>query len=292
MTDIGIVGTGALLSGIVKCLLADGHNVSVSTDQARHDVEPLLARGATEQPTVTSLLGGSDTIISWTGTASDTLIAHRAIAEHLGAGQLWIDLTALDPATARDLARNIESRGGIYADAPVNGTSQQAERGELTSLVGCRRERFNRIKRVVGSYSNYVQRFGDPGAGLTARLLNSFVAQGTATLLAEAFETARHNHIDWRALHDVMSAGPAHSAMLEEIVAVTLDGIRKSQPSVASARRDVNDYRDLIRQLSGNSSCLADAVFAKLDNACSVGRGERPISNLLAAADNDGNKST
>lgn len=287
MTDIGFIGAGIsesrpMVAGIVARLQATGHRVSIAADHDQQATDLLTGEGAVTQPNAAALVANSDAIMSWVGDAAGVESLSDQIVPLLQADQLWIDLTTSDPDMARDLATTVESRGAVFADAPVFGPPQHALNGELVSLVGCRREKFNRIKQVIRPYASIVQRFGDPGAGVTAKLLNDFVAQGTAMLLAEAFENARHTDLDWRALHDIMCAGEANSAMLEQIVATTLDGpARDDQPSLASARKDVSTYRRLTQQLNGHSSCLADAVFAKLDTACKAGHGEQQISKLL-----------
>lgn len=288
MADIGLIGTGALAAGIAKCLLTRGHCVLTATPHGHPDADPPLTGSAIEHLTYGSLIDRCETIITCSLDATANPPLPERIIARLSADQLWIDMATADPAHAKELAKRAEHGGGIYADAPVIGSPQLAERGELTSLVGCRREKFNRIKHVVGAYSTTVQRFGDPGAGLTAKLLNDFVAEGTALLLAEAFRTARRSDLDWRALHEVMSAGPANSAMLEQLIATTLDGSTDTyQLSAAEARNDIDNYRRLSRQHNARSSNLADAVFETLDTACRAGYGERRLARLLEQSAND-----
>lgn len=293
MADIGFIGAGDLGSGpagadIVARLLASGHRVYFATTTNQQNPDVFLSHGAIAEPSIAALVARTATIMSWVSDAAGVQSLSDQIVPALKTDQLWIDMTTSDPGLARDLADAIEARGAIFADAPVARPPQFARSGDLVSMVGCRREKFNHIKQVIRPYSSIVQRFGDPGAGLTAKLLSDFVARGTAILLAEAFENARHTQLDWRALHDIMSAGDANSAMLEQIVTTTLDGpARFDQPSLANARKDVSSYRRLTEQLNGRSSCLADAVFAKLDTACKAGRGEQQISKLLEHGDDD-----
>lgn len=72
----------------------------------------------------------------------------------------------------------------------------QAEAGELGSIVGCDEASFPRIREIVSGYSKTVQRVGDVGTGHYAKLLNNFVTQGTAVLLAEAYCRARDKGVD------------------------------------------------------------------------------------------------
>ena len=73
----------------------------------------------------------------------------------------------------------------------MTGGPPQAASGELASLVGCDEADFPTVEAVVGAYSKLVLRFGEAGAGHTAKLLNNLVSQGTMALLAEAYGLAR-----------------------------------------------------------------------------------------------------
>ena len=118
------------------------------------------------------------------------------------------------------------------------------------------------------------------GAGHAAKLLNNFVTQGTAVLLAEAFAMAGRVGVDRHALLDVMKAGAARSGTLEKMVVPALEGdYDGARFSLANARKDVSYYRDLAR--ANGDARLADALVAVLDATVEAGHGARFVSRLL-----------
>jgi len=284
MSDVGFIGIGKMGSGMARRVMLAGLTVAVVAHQKREAIDVLVREGADEFGSTQELVQNCPTIVTCVSDA----IAVESIAEqiipHLGSSHMWIDATTSDPETSREICRQLEGKGAVFADAPVTGGPLQAKRGELASLVGCKREKFNRVKSVVGHYSTIVQRFGDPGTGHTAKLLNNFVTQSTGALLAEAYARARRAGVDWRALCDVMCTGAARSGTLEKVVGPALDGHRSSnQFSLVHARKDIAYYRRLCERMDGQPSELADAAYAILDRAVADGLGEENVSALLEA---------
>jgi 3-hydroxyisobutyrate dehydrogenase-like beta-hydroxyacid dehydrogenase len=282
MTTIGFIGAGMMGEGMIRCLMSAGHEVSVVAHCNRTRIDDLVADGAREAATRSELARNCEVIITCVSGAFAVQDVADDILPVLGRHQLWIDATTSDPEVTRRIAEDAEAAGFVFADAPVTGGPPMAARGELASLVGCRREKFNRVKAIVGAYWCLVQRFGEPGAGHTAKLLNNFVTQSTGMLLVEAFDRARRAGVDWRALYDVMCVGAARSGTLEKMVGPALEGhFDGSQFSIANARKDLDYYRSLSAAMDGRPSGLANAAFEILDAAVGEGHGQDHVSSLL-----------
>ena len=178
-------------------------------------------------------------------------LAERVVPA-LGPGRVWIDVTTSRPALIREIAAAVQDRGAAFADAPVTGGPPQAASGELASLVGCAEEDFPAVEVVVGAYSKLVLRFGEVGAGPTAKLLNNLVSQGTMALLAEAFGLARAHGVAWRPLYEAMSAGAARSGTLEKSVGPALEGdYDGARFTIANAAKDLRYAVELADTPSG-----------------------------------------
>ena len=202
---------------MARRLMSAGLTVSVVAHQKRDAIADIVNDGAHEATSNQELARTCPTIVTCVSDATAVESIADQIVPYLGPGQLWIDATTSDPEMTQRIWLQVEATGAVFADAPVTGGPMQAKSGELSSLVGCRREKFNQVKAVVCHYSTIVQRFGEPGAGHTAKLLNNFVTQATGALLAEAYGRARRAGVDWRALYDVMWTGAARSGTLEKV---------------------------------------------------------------------------
>lgn len=277
---LGFVGTGLMGTGMALCALRAGHAVAVGGGRSAGSADRLVARGAERAATLSDLAAGRDAVVLCVSDPDAVRSVMGEIDGALASGTLVVDATTSDPALTRELAAALEPRGVALADAPVTGGPPEAESGGLASLVGCREDDWPRVRDLVGCWSRTVRRFGDPGAGHLAKLLNNFVTQGTAVLLAEAFAAAREHGVDAAALRDVMKAGAARSGTFEKTVVPAVDGdYDGARFSLRNSRKDVRLYREAIGR--DGDPRLAEAVLATLDAANHVGHGERFISRLL-----------
>ncbi|WP_171052548.1 NAD(P)-dependent oxidoreductase [Ruegeria sediminis] len=283
---VGFIGLGMMGAGMARRIMGAGYPLTVTANRSRTAIEPLLRDGAAEAATPAELAAACDVVLSCVpdGPAVEKLAEH--IVPVLGPGKLWIDATTSDPAVTERVAARVAAAGAAFADAPVTGGPPQAERGELASLVGCAVEDFAAVEAVVGTYSKVVRRFGEVGAGHTAKLLNNFVSQGTMILLAEAFGAARRKGIDWTALYDVMAAGAARSGTLEKAVAPALKGdFDGSRFTIANAEKDLRYVVQLFSDEAMPGTEVAKILHAILAERVASGDAERFVSRLL---DQDG----
>ncbi|MEM1345081.1 MAG: NAD(P)-dependent oxidoreductase [Pseudomonadota bacterium] len=282
---IAVVGAGLMGAGMARCFLRAGHGVRVLAHRNRAPIDALVGEGAEEAVSLAALVSDCEVLFSCVSNARVIEAIAETALPRLGVGALWIDATTSEPAVSARLAAEMAERGAVFADAPVTGSPAQAEAGQLASLVGCAEEAFARVEAVIGCYSKLVQRFGGPGTGHAAKLLNNFVTQGTVALLAEAYTTARRQGIDWTALHAVMSTGAARSGTLEKMVGPALSGdYAGSQFSLRNAHKDIDCYRRAIAEAEGRESALALAILTLFESAIDAGHGERYVSALLDPA--------
>ena len=278
--DIAVIGTGLMGTGMALGALRAGHRVTIGGGRSVGSADRLAGEGASRAATMTELAGGREAIVLCVSDAEAVRAVMSEIDGALASGMLIVDATTSDPAVTRELAAMLEPRGIAFADAPVTGGPPQSESGDLASLVGCRETDWPRVRDLVACWSRTVRRFGEPGAGHLAKLLNNFVTQGTAVILAEAFAAAREHGVDAAALRDVMMAGAARSGTFEKTVVPAIEGNYDGAAfSLRNARKDVRYYREAVAAKTDDR--LASAILATLDAANEAGHGERFVSRLL-----------
>jgi len=258
---VGILGAGLMGAGIARCLLKAGHPVVVCVHRNRGPVTPLLEDGATEADNPVSLIQRVDTLVTCLPNADVVMTVGDDILPHLRPGQSWIDVTTSRPEVSEHLAARLRERGAIFADAPVTGGPNEAREGRLASLIGCAEEHFAKIETFVSAYSKTVRRFGDPGRGHAAKLLNNLVTQGTTVLLADAFQCAARLGVDQNALFEAMMAGAARSGTLEKAVTPALQGhFDGARFTIENAAKDLRYGRDLIESIAPHRARVVTAL--------------------------------
>ncbi len=92
-------------------------------------------------------------------------------------------MSTVAPATARDLHAAAAAGWVAYLDAPVSGSTPQAEQGQLVVLVGGDAALFERGKPLLLAMGKSAEHLGGPGAGSTAKLaINAMLAVGVQAL--------------------------------------------------------------------------------------------------------------
>ena len=280
---VGFIGLGLMGEGMARRLMAAGHAMTVLAHRRREVVEALRAEGAAEAEDAADLAARCEVVLTCVPDADAVAALAERVVPALGPGHLWIDVTTSRPALTRELGVAVRARGAAFADAPVTGGPPQAASGELASLVGCDEADFPAVEAVVGAYSKVVLRFGEVGAGHTAKLLNNLVSQGTMALLAEAYGLARAHGVAWRPLFEAMSAGAARSGTLEKSVGPALGGdYSGARFTIANAAKDL---RYVVELAGAPDSCpVASAVHEALRTQVDAGHAEVFVSRLLDPA--------
>jgi 3-hydroxyisobutyrate dehydrogenase-like beta-hydroxyacid dehydrogenase len=114
------------------------------------------------------------------------------LAAHAKPGTVIAIHSTISPATAAELAEQLEPQGIHVVDAPVSGSGRAAKKGELATMVGATDEAFDLIKEPFSKWASLIIHAGEPGAGTRMKLARnmlhfiSFAAACEASKLAEA----------------------------------------------------------------------------------------------------------
>jgi len=284
---IGLIGAGLMGHGMAINLLKAGHQVRVMAHRNRARVDDLVARGAVEAQDVDTVAGDTDVILLCVSTSKVVEETIGKLRPHLRGGQIIVDAGTSEPETTRRLARELGRIGVGYADAPVTGGPEQAERAELGVLCGADDKTFAAIEPMLKCFATTIRHFGPAGSGHTAKLISNYLVTGMIALVTEAFAAARKAGLDWGDLYEVMLNGSGNSGVLRKIVAPALagdfDGYRFS---IANAAKDIGYYMELAEKLDCGSD-LAAAVAQHFAKAVETGHGGRNVSHLLDPAIDD-----
>lgn len=91
-------------------------------------------------------------------------------------GKALIQMSTISPQESLLIKERIENLEGEYLEAPVLGSVQQAEAGELIVMVGGTSESFNKWKKVLKNFGQTVLHIGDVGKASSLKLaLNQLI---------------------------------------------------------------------------------------------------------------------
>ena len=185
---VGFIGLGAMGSRMASRLLAAHHDVVVY-DRTLEKARPLEQGGAQVAATARELAAGVDIVFSSVtndAALEQVMFTPDGVLAGARPGTVVIDMSTVSPRTSRRLHEAARSNGVSVLDAPVSGSTVQAEQGQLVIFVGGEEDVYQKcqpILSVLGSKTFYL---GSSGAGATMKLcVNTLLGLGVQAL-AEA----------------------------------------------------------------------------------------------------------
>lgn len=216
--NIGFIGLGVMGTPMAKNLLKYGHTVYVN-DINILSVKKLEENGAEPVGDLEEMASRAEVIITMLPSGrivKDVLLdEERGIGRHLKKGHIVIDMSSLTAGDALEIDGALRRKGIIYADAPVSGGEPMAISGELSVMMGCDEEQFQKLKDIVHPMSKSVTRVGNVGAGSTVKLANQIIVNLNIVALSEAAVLARKMGIELETMFEAIRNGLAGSNVME-----------------------------------------------------------------------------
>lgn len=190
MLTVAVVGVGAMGSRIALRLLDAGHEVLI-WNRSPGKTGPLVLRGATVVPTPREAASRSRMLITMLA-GPQALCAVSEGPDGIAAGShpglIVVEMSTVGPAALRQLA-SLLGPGACLVDAPVVGSTGEAESGTLTIFAGGSAAAVDQAEPLLATLGTVV-RAGPPGAGAAAKLVANAALFGTLTILGETLALA------------------------------------------------------------------------------------------------------
>lgn len=282
--SVGLIGVGLMGHGIGKNIVAKGYPLTVLAHRNRAPVEDLLAKGAKEVKSARELAQASDVIILCvTGSpqVEETIFGKDGVLEGLRSGTVVVDCSTAEPGSTMKVAAAIAGKGGRFVDAPLVRTPKEAEEGRLGVMTGGDPEVIKEIRPILECFAEAIVHAGGIGAGHTLKLINNFIALGTAAAVAEGIATAARAGVDMTALRDVVSSGGANSVMFERLIKVPLaNDDTAAKFAISNAAKDLRYYTNMAENLPV-AGFVAEAVHQTFIMALNRGYKDKFVPRLV-----------
>lgn len=137
------------------------------------------------------------------------------------AGQLLINTTSNSPRASLDLYRSAAARGIAAVDAPVSGSTPEAQNAQLVVLAGGDDEALARARPFLEKIGKAVHHIGGPGQGSIMKLVVNGIMGAGMMALTEALGYGLKAGIKRDTLFDVLDGvaviSPHHARKLKTI---------------------------------------------------------------------------
>jgi 3-hydroxyisobutyrate dehydrogenase len=273
---IGFLGLGYMGSRMARRLLTAHYRVTVynrSVDKA----QPLLGAGAAFAETPSAVAAESDVILyslADDAAVKEVILGPDGVLAGVRRGSILIDLSTVLPETSRAVSTSALSRGVAAIDAPVSGSTAQAEQGTLIIFVGGDSEAYASSAPILDALGRH-EYMGASGAGATMKLVTNTLLGLGIQALAEAIALGRKAGLSTTRMLDVLGSTAVVSAAQKG----KFENVARGEFPVAFALRMMSkDFGLILRLAESLSVAMPAAAVAKqidtVEQARSRGREE------------------
>ncbi len=225
--DIGVIGLGAMGSGMARSLRRAGWRVHVC-DVRAGAAEAFAAEGGVACAGPAELAVRCGIVVSVVVNAAQTeavLFGDGGAAAAMRPGSVFIMCSTVDPGWSIALEQRLAERGLLYLDAPISGGAAKAASGEMTMMTAGRPEAYAQAGDALDAMAAKVYRLGDrAGNGSKVKIINQLLAGVHIAAAAEAMALGLREGVDAAALYEVITHSAGNSWMFENRMAHVLAG--------------------------------------------------------------------
>lgn len=282
MTQVTVLGLGAMGSRMAKSLLKAGHKVTVWNRTAAA-AEPLIAEGAATAPSPREAVRASQFVIAMLrdDEASRFVWLHPETGAFAGMdeGAVAIESSTLTVACVRELSRHADDQGVAFLDAPVLGSRPQADAGALIHLAGGHEDVLARTMPLLRCMGSAVHHAGPVGNGAALKLVVNALFGIQVAALAELLGVLRKSGVDCAKASEIIGQTPVCSLAAKGALASMLAGNFAPMFPVELVHKDFGYVRRLAES-SGARMPVGDAAANVMGDAVSRGMGAENLTGV------------
>ncbi|MBS1024797.1 NAD(P)-dependent oxidoreductase [Gluconobacter cerinus] len=212
---IGFIGYGAMAQRMGANLRRAGYSVVAFAPSGGKDETEML-------PSPRAIAEAADVIILCVpndAAENQSLQGENGMLAGISAGKLVLDTSTVSPEQALALAKIAAENGFVVLDAPMSGSTPEAETGDLVMLVGGDAETVERAKPILDVVGKLTIHAGPAGSAARLKLVVNGVMGATLNVIAEGVSYGLKAGIDRDVLFDTLQqvavVSPHHKRKLK-----------------------------------------------------------------------------
>ena len=280
---VAVLGTGIMGAAMARNLLSAGMEVR-AWNRSREKAEPLAQEGAEVADNPADAAKGADFILTM---LSDADAVEEAVGgdvlSALAEDSVWLQMSTVGEGGNERLLRLASDHDVAYVDAPVLGTRQPAEQGQLIVLASGPKEVRERSEQVFGAFAGKTVWLGEAGEGSRLKLVVNNWIVGLLGVLAETVAFAEATGVDPAKFLETIEGGPLGLPYAQMKGSMMVEDDFPTSFSANLARKDAALVLDSARDHDLHLR-IAEAVTARFDEAIQAGHGEEDMAAVYKAA--------
>ncbi|MDA4115737.1 MAG: NAD(P)-dependent oxidoreductase [Thaumarchaeota archaeon] len=287
---VGVIGLGLMGSAFASNLLQRGYQVHVY-NRTIQKAQTLIAKGAVLHPSPVDLASSVDIVMT-------SLTDHNAIdgvalgdggfLNSMNKGNLWIDVSTIDPVASVRHAEAAKKAGIDRLDAPVVGSEDLASKGELVILVGGRNEVFQRYQGFLNKLGKTVAYLGPDGNGHKMKLDVNLYLGLMGEAFSEALVLSQKQGFDAKTFVEVINQTAHRNAFSQGKGPKIAAGNFEAAFSLNNLLKDLR-LADGQASTTGAVLPMSKVALAQYSKAAENGDGDKDFSVIALALERDNN---
>ena len=222
--SIGFIGVGSMGLPMLRNLVKSGYDVSA------FDVNTKIIKKIEKEniKTVNNLraLSKSDFIISVlpdTQNVESVFNDKTGINHFLKPGTIVVDMSTISSSSSVAIGKKLQKIQVEFLDAPVSGGVKGAVSGQLSIMVGGKKETYKKSTEILNSMGSNIIYAGKLGMGQVFKMCNQIMVGTHIQAMCEAFALCKAKGGDLTLLKETLISGSANSWMLENLGDAVID---------------------------------------------------------------------
>ena len=281
---VAVLGTGIMGAPMAANLASAGLDVRV-WNRSREKAEPLTDRGAEVADSPRQAADGADLVLTMLAdgdSVQEVMSGEDGALAAMHEDALWLQMSTVGIEATERLRGLAAERGIGFVDAPVFGTRQPAEQGELRVLAAAPqglRARCAPVFHAIGSEVRWVGE--EPGAASRFKLVLNAWLLLLVEALSETIAFARTLDVDPERFLDAIDGGPLDFPYVRlkgrPMIGLTFDDVAFSLGLAAKDAR-------LVREAAGAAGAdgpelpFLQVLDAQYERAVELGHGDEDVA--------------
>jgi 3-hydroxyisobutyrate dehydrogenase-like beta-hydroxyacid dehydrogenase len=204
----GFIGVGRMGGGLARNLIKAGKEVMVF-DLSAEAVQKTIAAGNTGKAVrEIKEMAGAEVVFTSLPLPTDVegvMLGGKGLLSLMKPGSTYIDVSTIDPKTARKLAEAAEARKIQFLECPLGKTPAHAEKGEEPIFAGGKKEVFEKMKGVLEIIGKPVVYMGEVEASSAFKLISNMIGMTNLAVLSEGIRIATKAGIETKMFLELLA---------------------------------------------------------------------------------------
>ncbi len=278
VSSVAVLGTGLMGAPMARNLSRAGLEVS-AWNRSVEKAQPLAEEGIDVVESAAEAVRGADVVLTMLYDADAVL---EVMGPLIGAVEgTWLQMSTIGLEGTERAAELAAGAGVTMLDAPVLGTRQPAEQGQLVVVVSGDGEAIDGVRPVLEAVGSRTMEVGDlPGPASALKLVvNAWVASLNAAV-AQSVALARGLGLDPSLFLEAIDGGPTGAPYAQLKGTMMIAGDYPVAFALDNVRKDVGLIREAAES-GAVETALIDALLEVYGHAASEGHGAEDMSAVI-----------